>query len=103
MNAPHGPVRRRMSAVNSEPDPTRSRRRCGAVRGPDGSVVFRVWAPYAGRVDLVFVRGDTRDAIPMGREERGYFSLVRSDVADGQRYAFRLDGGPIRPDPASLW
>jgi maltooligosyltrehalose trehalohydrolase len=39
----------------------------------------------------------------MAAEERGYFSLTRPDVPDGQRYAYRLDNGPERPDPASLW
>src|SRR5207248_1823241 len=36
-------------------------------------------------------------------EERGYFRLTRPEVPEGQRYAYRLDGGPVRPDPASLW
>jgi maltooligosyltrehalose trehalohydrolase len=36
-------------------------------------------------------------------EERGYFRLDRANVPEGQRYAFRLDGGPERPDPCSLW
>jgi maltooligosyltrehalose trehalohydrolase len=39
----------------------------------------------------------------MESEERGYFRLVRPAVPEGQRYAYRLDGGPERPDPASLW
>src|SRR5262249_47054261 len=33
----------------------------------------------------------------------GCFSRAEADVAEGQRYAFRLDGGPERPDPCSLW
>jgi maltooligosyltrehalose trehalohydrolase len=39
----------------------------------------------------------------MESEERGYFRLVLPAVPDGQRYAYCLDGGPERPDPASLW
>jgi maltooligosyltrehalose trehalohydrolase len=35
--------------------------------------------------------------------ERGYFSHTAANVAEGQRYAYRLDGGPLRPDPASRW
>jgi maltooligosyltrehalose trehalohydrolase len=39
----------------------------------------------------------------MDREEGGYFRRELPAVPDGQRYAFRLDGGPERPDPCSLW
>ena len=39
----------------------------------------------------------------MRREERGYFHRADQNIADGQNYAFRLDGGPERPDPRSLW
>ena len=28
---------------------------------------------------------------------------VRTQARSGQRYGFRLDGGPLRPDPASRW
>src|SRR5262249_8512579 len=37
------------------------------------------------------------------REERGYFHRTEVSTPDGQRYAYRLDGGPERPDPCSLW
>jgi maltooligosyltrehalose trehalohydrolase len=39
----------------------------------------------------------------MTPEESGYFLHTETGVADGQRYAYRLDGGPERPDPVSLW
>ena len=32
----------------------------------------------------------------------GWFE-VRTEAEHGQRYGFRLDGGPLRPDPASRW
>lgn len=36
-------------------------------------------------------------------ERRGHFSTTLRDIDEGQRYAYRLDGGPWRPDPRSLW
>jgi len=69
----------------------------------NGSIRWRVWAPRAGRVDLVLIDGSQRRTCPMQTEERGYFSCALPDVAEGQRYAFRLNNGPERPDPRSLW
>jgi maltooligosyltrehalose trehalohydrolase len=39
----------------------------------------------------------------MRKEEGGAFVHTEAHVAEGQRYAYRLDNGPERPDPASLW
>jgi maltooligosyltrehalose trehalohydrolase len=78
-------------------------RRCGALAGHDRSVHFRVWAPRAAAVELVLIDGERRLARMMTRAEHGYFEHTEPDVADGRRYAYRLDGGPERPDPASLW
>jgi maltooligosyltrehalose trehalohydrolase len=57
---------------------------------------INVWAPYSTRVDL-----DTGDAvIPMRPADRpGWFHAALPASAD--TYAFRLDGGPPRPDPRS--
>src|SRR5215472_9020747 len=77
-------------------------RRCGVVSRPDGSVRWRVWAPRAKQVELVLIDGERRRAAPMQREERGFFQHVEANVAEEQRYAYRLDGGPERPDPCSL-
>jgi maltooligosyltrehalose trehalohydrolase len=62
-----------------------------------------VWAPQADRVDLVLIHGAEREICAMRREARGYYSFSRDDVPDGQRYAYRLNGGPERPDSASRW
>src|SRR5262249_21752026 len=72
------------------------------VTRPDGTVTWRVWAPRAARVELVLA-GDPDRARPMEPEGRGYFRHQEAGVPDGQRYAYRLDGGPPRPDPCSLW
>ena len=58
-----------------------------------------VWAPRAGRVDLVV--GDRRVAMD-GPDDRGWFRSPVA-VAPGQSYGFSLDGGPTRPDPRSRW
>jgi maltooligosyltrehalose trehalohydrolase len=82
--------------------PTDDLPRCGAFALPDGSCCWRVWAPRAERVDLVLDLGRARIR-HMTAEPLGYFSHVESDVREGQVYAYRLDDGPSRPDPASLW
>jgi maltooligosyltrehalose trehalohydrolase len=81
----------------------RQQPQCGPGLQSDASVHWRVWAPRARRVELVLLDGERRQVLPMEPEERGYFRLARPGIAEGQRYAYRLDGGPERPDPASLW
>ena len=57
-----------------------------------------MWAPNADRVDLVI---EDR-AVVLATGDRGYHRAVVDGVANGARYAFRLeDGGAERPDPAS--
>ncbi len=58
-----------------------------------------VWAPRAGRVELV--TGGRRVAMD-GPDEGGWF---RSPHQPGPvaGYGFSLDGGPVRPDPRSGW
>lgn len=79
------------------------RPRCGALGLADGAVHWRVWAPRAERVELVLMTDEERGGYAMVREQRGYFSHTAAPIADGQRYAYRLNGGPERPDPASRW
>ena len=57
---------------------------------------FRVWAPRAERVDLEI---DGASPVPMVPAHGGWFEAE----ADATDYAFRLDGGPPRPDPRSPW
>lgn len=77
-------------------------RRCGALELAGNAVQWRVWAPGAGQVDLVLLDGDRRRTLPMQRDAQGFFQHAAQDIPDGQRYAYRLDGGPERPDPCSL-
>jgi maltooligosyltrehalose trehalohydrolase len=77
-----------------------------AVHGPqphaDGTTTFSLWAPAADEVELVLGPDgeDTRQL--MEQLDRGWWrSSVRA--GHGDRYGFSLDGGPVRPDPASRW
>jgi len=75
---------------------------------------FRVWAPRAGRAEVVLTaagpgeadsgeagRGERR--LPMDQAERGWWTLRAADAGPGSDYAFSLDGGPPRPDPRSAF
>jgi len=77
----------------------------GATLHSDGVCEWRVWAPRAGRVDLVFfdASGTETRALPMAAQGDGYYTCRNEQILPGQRYAFRLDGGSPRPDPASKW
>lgn len=73
----------------------------GANVTPDGTR-FCVWAPTARRVELVlFAAGREAARHAMDRDERGYWTTHIAGVGAGARYAYSVDGGPPRPDPAS--
>jgi maltooligosyltrehalose trehalohydrolase len=92
-----------VSAIPSSRDshlPGAGRRRwpIGAEYLGDGRTHFRVWAPNAQRVAVVFDEG--RDA-PLDGESNGYFAGVTA-ASPGSRYQFQLDlGDRPYPDPAS--
>jgi maltooligosyltrehalose trehalohydrolase len=87
--------------------------RNGATRLPDGSVRWRVWAPFAQTINLIRFAPDgkpldvtamTRETIEPEAGTGGYFSVTLPDIEEGQRYAYELDNdGQHRPDPCSLW
>ena len=62
-------------------------------------VRFRVWAPSAASAGVVLVGRD--DALPMTRDESGYYVAEAPGVEAGQRYWYELDGVRRLPDPAS--
>ena len=72
----------------------------GAVRRPDGSTSFLIWAPKSETVELHIVAPLDR-LIPMERDGRGYWSVALDDIDEGSRYFFRHDGVNDWPDPAS--
>ena len=78
-------------------------RRTGAIADDDGIVRWRVWAPLARELTVVLIDGTERREIAMERADRGFHVAERDGIRDGQLYSYRLDGGPERPDPCSLW
>ncbi|MHB1434838.1 MAG: malto-oligosyltrehalose trehalohydrolase [Thermoplasmata archaeon] len=71
----------------------------GPIR--DGTDRFRlvVWAPRAESVTLVVAPGP--EELTLERRAHGYFEGELAGVTMATRYGFRLDGGPVRADPAS--
>lgn len=67
-----------------------------------GMTEFRVWAPNAGAVALALPEAQGEGAqVPMKPAGGGWWT-ADPDVPDGGvDYGFRLDGGPVRPDPRS--
>jgi maltooligosyltrehalose trehalohydrolase len=68
----------------------------GAVVVPGGAR-FSVWAPASTRIA---VRAAGRDH-PLAPKGRGWFEGEVRGLRDGDAYAFVLDSGQMRPDPAS--
>jgi maltooligosyltrehalose trehalohydrolase len=68
----------------------------GAEVREGGETRFRLWAPAAGRVELLLGEAAT----PMAQAGDGWFESITSAGA-GSRYAFRIDGGLTVADPAS--
>jgi maltooligosyltrehalose trehalohydrolase len=63
----------------------------------EGGVKFRLWAPGAGKVDLLF---DNKSR-SMKKIDEGWFELAEPSAAPGTLYRYRVNGGPLVPDPAS--
>ena len=85
-------------------------RQQGALSQHDGSLVWRVWAPFSKSVELVLLPAESaectnneRRVVAMESEEFGYFSHRETDVCDGLRYCYRLNDGREYPDPSSRW
>lgn len=73
----------------------------GAWPEPDG-VHFRVWAPDAEVVELVFEgEGHGRPTVPLSKSADGMFAATVPEARAGTRYRYRIDGKGPFPDPAS--
>ena len=73
----------------------------GAWPSADG-VHFRVWAPDAVEVELVFDDdGSGLVSVLLDKAPDGYFAAVVAEARPGMRYAYRIDGRGPFPDPAS--
>lgn len=62
---------------------------------------FRVWAPKAQRVSVHIASGKAAGTYLLQQEIKGYYSGTIPGVADGDRYFYQPDDGPVRPDPVS--
>ncbi|TXS07232.1 malto-oligosyltrehalose trehalohydrolase [Streptomyces sp. col6] len=61
-------------------------------------MLFEVWAPDAGSAVLRL----RDESLPMEPDpDRSGWWTAEAEAADGDRYGFALDGGPVRPDPRS--
>ncbi len=60
---------------------------------------FRVWAPAADNVTLA----TGGQELAMTAERGGWWSCPGRAAAPGTDYAFKINGGPARPDPRSAW
>ena len=69
----------------------------GAELLPEGGVRFRLWAPAAKRVDLKI----GTNFHEMSAAADGWFEQDVEHARAGTRYQYRIDGGPLVPDPAS--
>ncbi|MDF1824977.1 MAG: malto-oligosyltrehalose trehalohydrolase [Verrucomicrobiales bacterium] len=65
-------------------------------------IEWLVWAPRAGSVTLILDSKSGERRLPMTPLEDGFHTVSSQGVEPGQRYGYSLDGGPTRPDPATL-
>ncbi|MCC6531714.1 MAG: malto-oligosyltrehalose trehalohydrolase [Burkholderiales bacterium] len=66
-----------------------------------GSAQFRLWAPGATEVEVAVTSGRNRIGAALSAHGDGWFHTVLGNVGVGARYAYRIDGGLLVPDPAS--
>jgi maltooligosyltrehalose trehalohydrolase len=71
----------------------------GAEVQPDGTVLFRIWAPEADFITLSIAGSDLE--IPLAARPGGWHELVTSEAQAGTRYRYILPDGTRVPDPAS--
>jgi maltooligosyltrehalose trehalohydrolase len=66
-----------------------------------GGVRFRVWAPSARHLTLVIHDGPAAGEYSVPKDDEDVFDLIVDRAAAGDRYNYRINGGDLRPDPAS--
>ena len=71
------------------------------ARPVHGGVRFRVWAPSARHVTLVVHDGAAAGEYSVPKDDEDVFDLIVARAAAGDRYSYRMNGGDLRPDPAS--
>ncbi|MBI4479756.1 MAG: malto-oligosyltrehalose trehalohydrolase [Acidobacteria bacterium] len=70
----------------------------------DGVTHFRVWAPYAKELEVVWETSPRRrSAFPLQKSADGFFQGSFAEAGPGTRYRYRIDGQGPFPDPASRY
>ncbi|MFD7230188.1 malto-oligosyltrehalose trehalohydrolase [Streptomyces sp. NPDC059881] len=69
------------------------------MTGDRSPVLFEVWAPQAQDRVALWLEG-TEQEMERDPAREGWWS-AEAEAGDGARYGFRLDGGPLLPDPRS--
>jgi maltooligosyltrehalose trehalohydrolase len=77
-------------------------RSLGATYLGNSECWFRVWAPFARKVEVHITSPENRIA-PMTRDGKGHHSALVTSVSPGTTYYYRLDEGAEYPDPASRY
>jgi maltooligosyltrehalose trehalohydrolase len=75
------------------------KRTIGVNFNKDSLAEIVLWAPLANTVDVSI---DSK-MLPLNKEEKGYWSLTKSDLKPGMNYGFVIDGKDALPDPASFY
>lgn len=73
----------------------------GAEQLKEGATHFRVWAPKARRVDVIFEPKRESETLALESEGNGYFSGLGQGIHAGALYRYRIDDGKLLPDPVS--
>ena len=68
-----------------------------------GGVRFRLWAPAADTLSVVLESGAAAGEHPLAPApgEQGIWQATVPGAAAGDRYGYRVNGGPLLPDPIS--
>lgn len=72
----------------------------GASPQPDGSTIFRLWAPSVRQVVVVLGAGEHR-RVALQPRPHGWHEAKVVDAGPGTRYRFDIGNGVLVPDPAS--
>lgn len=75
--------------------------RPGIYMNADGVAEINVWAPEMESVEVVG-NEEAPFLLPLFKNEWGYWQSYTNQLAVGQPYKFRLNGGEAYPDPASV-
>ncbi len=74
--------------------------RLGSNRTENGSIRFRVWAPFAQHVELIL---NHSQKLSMQSEAKGYWMIEVQGLPDEVCYGYAIDGKDPLPDPVSRY